>query len=42
MKEDTAIVQLVKFDDQIGCLVYLLFTSFETHLFGSGPIRGMP
>ncbi|KAL4593755.1 hypothetical protein ACB092_M014400 [Castanea dentata] len=36
LKEDTAIVQLVLFDDQIGCFVYLLFTSFETHLFGSG------
>ncbi|KAL4649816.1 hypothetical protein ACB092_01G042300 [Castanea dentata] len=35
LKEDTAIVQLVLFDDQIGCFIYLLFTSFETHLFGS-------
>lgn len=41
LKEGTAIVQLVIFDDQIGCLIYLLFTSFDTHLFGSGFNRGM-
>lgn len=42
LKKGTAIIGLVMFDDQIGCLIYLLFTSFETHLFGSGFNRGMP
>jgi hypothetical protein len=33
LKEGTAIIQLVMFDDQIGCLIYLLFTSFETFVW---------